>query len=116
MKKSNEKLQKDLTEVKKENKKRKKLIETQQTLMNASASNYHQVSFENNLKYLIDEMISIFENKVRILFESFFEYQLPAGSYDSPTPGSEPILGPETNQRDRKRTRTYQGTFATNRK
>jgi hypothetical protein len=53
---------------------------------------------------------------VRILFESFFEYQLPAGSYDSPTPGSEPILGPETNQRDRKRTRTYQGTFATNRK
>ena len=42
-KKTNEKIQKELAEVKKENKKRKKMIETQQTLMNATSSNYHQV-------------------------------------------------------------------------
>jgi hypothetical protein len=43
LKQSNEKLKKELIEVKKENKKRKKMIETQQTLMNASSTNYHQV-------------------------------------------------------------------------
>ena len=44
-KKLNEKIQKELTEVKKENKKRKKMIETQQTLMSVSSANYHQCSF-----------------------------------------------------------------------
>lgn len=44
-KKLTEKIQKELVETKKENKKRKKMIETQQTLLNANTSNYHQVSF-----------------------------------------------------------------------
>ncbi|RMZ97391.1 zinc finger DZIP1L-like isoform X1 [Brachionus plicatilis] len=44
-KKLNEKIQKELTEVKKENKKRKKMIETQQTLMSVTSANYHQCAF-----------------------------------------------------------------------
>lgn len=44
-KKQNEKTQKELIEVKKENKKRKKMIETQQTLMSVTSANYHQCAF-----------------------------------------------------------------------
>ena len=39
-------MHKELIEVKKENKRRKKMIETQQTLMSATSSNYHQVLFQ----------------------------------------------------------------------
>ena len=45
LKKSNEKLEREMTEVKKENRKRKKMIETQQTLMSANTSNYHQCAY-----------------------------------------------------------------------
>lgn len=45
LKKINDKTQKELVEVKKENKKRKKMIETQQTLMSVSSANYHQCAF-----------------------------------------------------------------------
>ena len=40
-----EKSQKELLEIKKENKKRKKMIETQQGLINVSSSNYHQCAY-----------------------------------------------------------------------
>jgi len=42
---SHEKLQKELIEVKKENKKRKKMIETQQGLINVNSSNYHNCNY-----------------------------------------------------------------------
>lgn len=41
----NDKLQKDLADIKKENKKRKKMIETQQGLMTANTSNYHHCQY-----------------------------------------------------------------------
>ena len=56
LKKTTEKLQKDLTEAKKENKRRRKMIETQQTLMNVTSSNYHQCAYCSkvflNISYL----------------------------------------------------------------
>ncbi|CAF0924834.1 unnamed protein product [Brachionus calyciflorus] len=45
LKKLNDKLSKDLHDVKKENKKRKKMIETQQTLMSVTSANYHQCAY-----------------------------------------------------------------------
>ena len=42
-KRTNDKISKELIEVKKESKKRKKMIETQQALINTSSNNYHQV-------------------------------------------------------------------------
>ncbi len=44
LKKINEVLQKDLTELKKENKRRKKMIEIQQNMINSNSANYHRVS------------------------------------------------------------------------
>ena len=44
LKKINEVLQKDLTELKKENKRRKKMIEVQQNMINSNSANYHRVS------------------------------------------------------------------------
>jgi hypothetical protein len=45
LKKINEVLQKDLTELKKENKRRKKMIEIQQNMINSNSANYHRVKY-----------------------------------------------------------------------
>ncbi len=53
---ASEKLRKELVDVKKENKKRKKMIETQQGLINANTSNYHSCTYCSkvflNISYL----------------------------------------------------------------
>jgi hypothetical protein len=44
LKKHSERMHREISEVKKENRKRKKMIETQQTLISANTTNYHQVN------------------------------------------------------------------------
>lgn len=80
-KSSHDKIQKELIDLKKENKKRKKMIETQQGLMNANSSNYHQVFMISICSNVINFKFLTSILKVCILFESFFKHKLFTSSY-----------------------------------
>jgi hypothetical protein len=81
-------MHREIIEVKKENRKRKKMIETQQTLMSANTSNYHQVTFSQFVSTFLDEKgFKIDFKLVCVLLESFPKRKLFAITHGASTRG-----------------------------